>query len=585
MRAPRIFAVDIGASRVACGVFTTGASGRLILQHFALESLSVDSTHESRWNSEVGRALGAIATRHRLRGTATLCLPGHLALTKFVKTPSIGKDKRDKIVAFEAAENIPYPLSEVIWDYTVVADDGLDIELMLVAAKTETVDGLCMGAAAVGIPTEAAIPAGLALRSAFRYHHPETKGCAMVANIGARSTNLLFVDGERFHLRTVPIGGNSLTHAIAEELRLDFAAAEALKIETLAGRTTLPADSPSRAAVGRAGAQFAERLGLEITRSILNYRRNAGGENPGVLHVAGGGAAIPDLPERLQARLNLETVRFDPLRRVDLAADARAAGAESAGGALADLVGVAARSLGSAEKEATLLPPAVTAALEFRRRQPILLGAAALLVFALLPPLYFLHQRASATLTEVAKYDSQLMPLRSLQARNDENLRRLGEARARIAALTPAYDGMEAWIGFFADLQQRLVKVEDVWLDRLSVQRSDAVATDGAAESAGDALPAATDGADGAAATAAAAMPDPVPPTGPVKLTLSGRLLDVANPQSRVSAESFERVKQLFTSFSGSRFVAAVENERFDNTQNGLLRFDVTLVLKPGRTL
>ena len=70
-----------------------------------------------------------------------------------------------------------------------------------------------------------------------------------------------------------------------------------------------------------------------------------------------------------------------------------------------------------------------------------------------------------------------------------------------------------------------------------------------------------------------------------MKLTLGGRLLDVANPVSNVSPESYERVKKLIASFTGSPFLTAVENERFDNTQPGLLRFDFTLVVNAARPL
>jgi hypothetical protein len=66
---------------------------------------------------------------------------------------------------------------------------------------------------------------------------------------------------------------------------------------------------------------------------------------------------------------------------------------------------------------------------------------------------------------------------------------------------------------------------------------------------------------------------------------LSGRLLDISNPQSKVSSQSTQRVKQLLASFTGSQFITAVENERFDNSQNGLLRFDFTLVINPKKTL
>src|SRR5947209_13285559 len=115
MRSPRVLAVDIGAGHVACGVFSAGATGRLVLQRFALEPHSADPSHEARWAVDVAHALGAIAAREKLSGIAAVAVPGHLALTKFVKTPSVAKEKRDKIVAFEAAENIPYPLEEVVW--------------------------------------------------------------------------------------------------------------------------------------------------------------------------------------------------------------------------------------------------------------------------------------------------------------------------------------------------------------------------------------------------------------------------------------------------------------------------------------
>ena len=84
---------------------------------------------------------------------------------------------------------------------------------------------------------------------------------------------------------------------------------------------------------------------------------------------------------------------------------------------------------------------------------------------------------------------------------------------------------------------------------------------------------------------AAGAVPPPAPKGPPVRLTLSGRLLDVRNPQSKVSPESLQRVKELLASFTGSGFIKAVENERFDTNQNGLLLFDFTLVINPDRTL
>src|SRR5687767_6206238 len=193
MRSPRVLAVDIGAGHVACGVFSVGATGRLVLQHFALEPHSSDPSHEGRWSVEIAQSLGAVSARNKMSGPAAIAVPGHLALTKFIKTPAVAKEKRSKIIGFEAAENIPYPLEEVVWDHVVVSDDGFDLEVMLAASKFDAMQALCSAADTAGFPVERAKPAGLALYHAFRYNYPTVQESLIVVNIGAKTTTLLFV--------------------------------------------------------------------------------------------------------------------------------------------------------------------------------------------------------------------------------------------------------------------------------------------------------------------------------------------------------------------------------------------------------
>lgn len=586
MRPPRVLAVDIGAGHVACGAFTVGASGRLVLQHFALEPHSSDPSHEGRWAVEIAQSLGAVAARRKLSGAAAIAVPGHLALTKFIKTPSVAKEKRANIVSFEAAENIPYPLEDVVWDYVVVADDGFDLEVMLAAVKFDAMQALCGAADAAGFPVERATPASLALYHAFRYNYPQVLESVIVVNIGARTTNLLFLEGDRFYVRTLALAGNAVTQAISEELRIDFASAETLKIQVLSGKSDLPPTSPSRAAVQRAAAAFATKLQVEITRSAVNHRRQSGGGAPVAVYLTGGGSLIEELPAVLAERLKLPVERYESLKNVDLSADARAAGAESLSPVLADLVGLATRLVKKEETEASLLPPVLTAALAFRKRQPWYIAAAALVVVALIPPIIYLHTVTSGSLERISQVDSHLMPLRAIESRNGANIRQIEEAAKQIAALRGSYETKANWINFFADLQERLVKVEDVWLDKLQVVRPP-LPEPGAVPEEPPPQETPPAPADGSAAPVDGAAPAvPAAPQGPpVRLALSGRLLDVTNPQSKVSPESTLRVKQLLASFTGSQFIAAVENERFDNSQNGLLRFDFTLVINPKKTL
>ena len=135
MRSPRVLALDLGSSHVAAGVFSVGATGRIVLQRFVFEAQDADPAHEGRWNESILKSLGSVAAREKLAGACVLTVPGHLALTKFIKTPALDPSKRTQSLAFEASQHIPYPLSEVIWDHVVMADDGFDLEVMFAAAK------------------------------------------------------------------------------------------------------------------------------------------------------------------------------------------------------------------------------------------------------------------------------------------------------------------------------------------------------------------------------------------------------------------------------------------------------------------
>ncbi len=149
---------------------------------------------------------------------------------------------------------------------------------------------------------------------------------------------------------------------------------------------------------------------------------------------------------------------------------------------------------------------------------------AVLATAALVPPIFYFHARAERASEQLAATESQLRPLRSVEARNNEHLAQIEEARKQVAALQGLVATKANWLEFLSDVQTRLTKVGDVWLERVQV-----VPTPAADPSA----------------TPPAADPATPAPVAPLKLTLTGRLLDVANPVSNVSPDSYERVKKL----------------------------------------
>ena len=576
MSLPRVLAVDCGAGHLACGLLSSDKSGRLQLEKLALDAFNPDSSLDAEWAAMIGQALQETVRREKFTGTATVGLPGHHILGKFIKTPAVEEAKRAKIVQFEAQQNIPYPLHEVVWDYQVVAEQGIDLELMLAAAKQEVVQGACDALSDAGLSVVSVLPSSIAVTRCFRHNYPETSGSLIIADIGARSTNLIFADPERFFVRTIPLAGNSITQAIAEELKHDFTHCETIKIQVLNGESELPANSPARSAVRNAVASFLSKLHMELTRSIVNYRRQSGAEQPTALYLTGGGSVLAELPGQLQEKLKIPVERLDPLRNITVGP--AAANAADLAPVLASLIGLAIPAE-KGRKSINLLPPAIANRLVFAKRQPMLLAAAALFTIALLPPVIQSSRALEAGRDQLKELNDAILPLQAVQNRIQQNLGALEEAKTEILSLQSLAESKNNWINFFSDLQDRLAKVEDVWLENLQVIR-----TGGGAENSGNG-----GGLFGGGGGGEPSQPqldadgNPIKPV--LRLQLSGRLIDRKNPVSLVSSDSYQRVTSLLSSFVDSQFISAVESERFDANTPGILRFDFILVIDPARPL
>ena len=64
---------------------------------------------------------------------------------------------------------------------------------------------------------------------------------------------------------------------------------------------------------------------------------------------------------------------------------------------------------------------------------------------------------------------------------------------------------------------------------------------------------------------------------------MAGCLFDPENPMGPTGPGVSGRARDLLAQFRASPFVGGIENERFDGGQPGVLRFEVTLALAPGK--
>ncbi len=479
--------------------------------HLAVESFPAGNVGEDKWLEHTATALRALNARRQWNGPAVLVLPAHLTLTKQIKVPRVDAARRTQIIRFEAEQAIPHAPTEMVWDSVDSGRRDTEEEVMVVAAKREIIDQLCVAVAAAGIEPARILPSVLATRAAFRLGLPILAQPVLILNLGERSTTLLQVEGTRFAARTLVLGGPNVTQQPEENKEYE------------------PRESTD---------SLVAWLTQEISRTVQHFAREGGLASPVQVFLTGNSARLVGFGEALTVRLGIPVQRFDAQSAVEFTPGF--ASVETVPGALTDLIGAAAIVLLRDQPALNLLPPPLRQRASLRRRQPWLIAAALLVVTALLPPILHYRQMAAAARTKLSAIEKVVVPLRGRAARIQTDLAQLHQLQVRVAQLQSVHERRTAWLQLFAGLQEQLVKGEDVWLDKMKL----------------------------------------IPPEvgGSLKIAISGCMLDRTGFAANGSPETNNRVKDLLAGIASMPDVTAIESERIDHSQPGLLRFDFILV-------
>ncbi len=520
--------------------------GSLVLEEFRAVDLDYDLSLEDEWLHATSQAVKTLVGEG-YRGSATVIAPGYQLLTKTIKVPHVDASKQQQIIAFEAQRNIPYPLSEVVWDNQVIADDGVETEVLLIAIKSDVINRFCQRLGREGVNPSSVQASSILDYSAFKFCHGEDMRDTLLINIGARASNLLFITESGFFIRNIALGGNVLTQSLADSLGKSFREAEQVKTAFFGGHTSYEADHPSVQILQNNAQVFQKKLSQEITRSIVNFRRQKGAGAPAKILLTGRGALLPGLPEYLSETQKVDVDYFDPFNTVQIGSGVDSADLDVHRYNLSESVGEAARLLLPDAVSINLLPQSLANEMAFAKKKPFLVLAAAMLAIATVPPILFFGQASGKLEGEAQALESRVPQLRNQHTQIVDNQSKAQKIDKTITKLETLVNSRSNWIIFFSDLQARLQQVQDVWLEDLKLNRQ-----------SGN------------------------------RLQLSGRMLikdyDPDNPTASAQAAN-QRVNVLLDSFTESDFIQKVSDIKFDNQQPRILRFSFTLVTNPERPL
>jgi type IV pilus assembly protein PilM len=380
---PATVALNIGSQRIGMAVFESSKSGGLVLKAYDSESIVSDPALDASRVSQTRIAIASLAKRLKIgKAKVRYAISGQAVITRFVKLPPLGGDNIEQLVTFEAQQQFPFPLNEVVWDYELIESPG-EKEVVIVAIKSDALDEINAAVNESGLSTAEVDVAPMALFNAFRAAYGEPSESVLLIDIGARTTNLLYLEGKRFFTRSVGISGSAITAAIAKEYGIPFLEAEGQKVSNglvaLGGGHTEQLDE-SVAHLAGVIRNALTRLPAEIARTTNYYRSQHGGSAPSRVIIAGGGANLPYTLEFFQEKLNLPVEYFNPLGAFTVGKGADSAVVQREGHLMGELVGLGLRGIGKSTINIDLVPTVVEQARAADRRKPFLIGAAAALL-------------------------------------------------------------------------------------------------------------------------------------------------------------------------------------------------------------
>src|SRR6478752_474315 len=136
--------LDFGAGSVKVAEFEVNQAGGLSLKQYGIKPLGIEGSQDSKREKVVLTAVQELLTARGFAArNVNVCAPGFHVFSKFVKLPPVDTSKVTQIIQYEAQQNVPFPLAEVVWDYQILGTTvGGELEVMLVAIKSDIVEGL-----------------------------------------------------------------------------------------------------------------------------------------------------------------------------------------------------------------------------------------------------------------------------------------------------------------------------------------------------------------------------------------------------------------------------------------------------------
>jgi type IV pilus assembly protein PilM len=419
-------------------------------------------------DNAIQSALRTLLSRNRITSSDVVlaCIPGQSSLIRFIKLPPVERKRVPDIVRYEAHQQIPFPLEEVVWDYKPVEKaygPGDQLEVGIFAMRRDIVQGFLSNLLVRGLQVDVVQLAPMALYNFIAFDRPGGVEAQVVIDMGAENTEILIYTGTSVWPRSLPISGNDFTEILAEKFQIPFDKAEALK--------RMAKQSKHSKQIYQAIEPVLRRLVEEVQRSVGYYKSiNPGTRITGV-SALGDSFKLPGLAKYISESLHMPVTSLTEPQNFDLGVARNPGVFRESALSFGVALGLAVQGCGMAAMDISLLPQELLQRKIIARKKPwaAAVAACAWLMFATALYTTWLHGRelketnstkARETVTEAEDFK-----------RDYKQLMNVTDIRDQLDHSERTWAGRDFWLTalrkVFAPVPDEYDNEKGVWLNKM----------------------------------------------------------------------------------------------------------------------
>ncbi|MGH7668341.1 MAG: type IV pilus biogenesis protein PilM [Gemmatimonadaceae bacterium] len=301
--------LDIGSGLIKVAVVDHSRSEPELVK-VAITPLSADAIVEGEVMDPgiVAEAIQSAMTAANVKVKQVVtAVGGRDVIIKKIQIERVKEQQARELMRWEAEQHVPFDMESVELDFQILDPDadGLEMSVLLVAAKRELVESKLRVLQDAGLQAGIVDVDAFALHNAFELNHPDAmSGVVALVNVGHEVTNInVLEEGVPILTRDLAVG----TRRFREDLQRERGLTSEQAQELLQGYDRSPHLDVILESRG-------EEIALGIERAVAFLASNSRTASAvRAVFTCGGGARIPGLTAMLADRLKLTVEQANPL--------------------------------------------------------------------------------------------------------------------------------------------------------------------------------------------------------------------------------------------------------------------------------